>query len=136
MKEDYKSRSKSRKKKSSKLPIIVFFILVIAIFVYLIVFNAKPKEKSEQNKLENELLGSWTTDGYTTYEFYEDGKGALKIPVGDYNFFYTTENNRISIDFENEKSIDSDYEFSFEDGILILKGINNTSGIYKFTKYK
>ena len=132
--ENIETRRNMRKKKKSKLPILVFLILVVAIIVCCIIFIPKLKEKSQQNKLEKQLLGSWTTDGYTVYEFYEDGKGVLKIPMADYSFSYTIDENKVSIDFENEKSIDSDYEFSFEDEKLILKGINKTSGTYTFTK--
>ena len=126
--------NKSKRKKKSKLLIFMFFILVIAIVVCSIFFIPKLGKKYTQNKLEKSLLGSWTTDGYTIYEFYAEGKGALKIPMSDYNFSYSIEDNSIHIDFENEKSIDSDYEFSFADEKLILKGINKTSGTYTFTK--
>ena len=134
MEEEKETRSKSRKKKKSKLLIFILLIIIIVVIVCSVIFISKPKENHEQNKLEKGLLGSWTTDGYTVYEFYEDGNGALKIPMSDYTFSYTIDENKVSIDFENEKSIDSDYEFSFEDEKLILKGINKTSGTYTFTK--
>ena len=135
MKEENKTRSKSRKKKKRKLPIFIFFILVIAIVVCAIIYIPKIKEQSKQAKLKKQLLGSWTTDGYTVYEFYEEGEGALKIPMADYVFSYTIDENKVSIDFENEKSIDSDYEFSFEgktyDILLAIDSENNDGGLYQ-----
>lgn len=129
-----KNKSRRRRKRKSKLHIITFIFLVIIIIVCLVIFIPKFKEKVKQNKLKNELLGSWTTDGYTVYEFYKEGKGALKIQNADYIFLYSINENTLFIDFENEKSIDSNFEFSFEDGKLILRGINGTSGTYAFTK--
>lgn len=134
MEEEYKSKRSTRKKKKSILPKLIILILIIAIAVCCIIFIPKIIDNSKQNKLENKIIDSWTTDGYTVYEFYKDNKGALVLPIGNYNFSYKIEGNKISIDFENEESIDSDYEFSFEDEKLILKGINNTSGTYTFTK--
>ena len=132
MRKELKQDKINKKKKKSRIFIILFLILIIAIAVYSIFFISKVFLK--QIEINKELKGSWTTDGYTVYEFYGFGKGALVIPMETYNFNYKIEDNKVFIDFENERSIDSDYEFSFEDDKLILKGINSTTGTYTFTK--
>ncbi len=126
------------KPKSGIIRFIRILLIVIIIVSILAIggISLAPiiTETIKQNKLENDIIGSWTTDGYTVYEFYKDNKGALVLPIGTSNFNYKIEENRISIDFEKEDSMDPDYEFSFEDEKLIFKGINNTSGTYTFTR--
>ena len=56
------------------------------------------------------------------------------LPSSEYKFTYVLNNNKLYIDFESDKATDSDYEYSFENDKLILKGINSTSGTYTFTK--
>lgn len=131
MGEEYKRKNKSGKKKKNQFAIIV---MIIAVILCLIIFIPKLNKNNESDKSENKIVGSWTTDGYTVYEFDENGNGKLKIPIAEYEFTYKIEENKIFIDFKNEKSIDSDYEYSFESEKLILKGINKTSGTYVFTK--
>ena len=86
-----------------------------------------------KNKKDS-LVGDWTIDGVTNYEFDGKGKGKLKIPSEQFDFTYTIENNKLSIDFENENSIDVDYEYSFDNDTLVLKGLTQYIGEYKLTK--
>lgn len=130
MEEKLKSRKASRKKKEKKIILFLFFIVVIVLITCLIVFIPKLTGNSVGKK----LIGTWTTDGITIYEFKTDGIGALKLPLSEYEFSYKIEGNNLFIDYKNEKSIDSSYEISFENKKLILKGINKTSGTYTFTK--
>ena len=132
MKKKHLADNKKRKS-TNKTIVLLIIVLILSIFLLLLIPKTKESEK-KQKKIENQLLGSWTTDDYTVYEFYENGSGALKIPIATYDFSYKIDNNNIYIDFKNETSIDSDYEFFFEDGKLILKGINKTSGTYTFKK--
>lgn len=130
MEKKHESRRKQENKKSVFLLIIIIFITIVGTVIFIL--NSR-KDANEAN-ITSEILGTWTTDGYTVYEFNENGNGKLVIPIADYEFSYRIEENKIYIDFKNEISTDSDYEYSFEDGKLILKGINKTTGTYEFTK--
>ena len=49
-------------------------------------------------------------------------------------FTYIVHSNKLYIDFEDEDSIDLNFIFSFEDGDLVLQGIKESSGIYRFSR--
>lgn len=133
----------NHQKKNSKKKLYLFVVLLFALEIclasycfYLKCNNCNIENDAEQiivekDSSQNKIVGSWTTDGYTEYDFYENGRGCLKIPIADYEFTYTIKNNMLHIDFDNESSEDSDYEFSFENSELKLKSINGT---FIFTK--
>jgi len=131
MDNEYTKRKNNRKKKN-KLFVICMFI--IASLFLLIIFVQIMKEN--ENIQENSLIGLWTTDGVTVYEFKDNGNGALKLPLSEYAFTYKIEKDKLHVHFGSEKTTDSDYEYSFEDDKLILKGINDTTGYYIFYKQK
>ena len=109
-----------------KKKMLIFMIIIVLIVILGIIFF--PKIRS------NPLIGTWTTDGITIYRFDKNNKGALIVPLSEYEFTYKIEDNKLFIDFKNEKSKDSDYEYSIENDKLILKGINKTTGSYTFTR--
>lgn len=114
-----------KKKKLKKKPITILIILIIAlvlIFTIIIPYLNSPKRK---------LIGSWTTDGVTIYKFNKNNTGSLRVSLSEYDFTYKIDKKELFIDFENEKSTDSKYTYSFEDGKLILKGEN---GEFIFTR--
>lgn len=123
--------------------IFIFIIIIIILVIMLAFCIIKTKiEKNNNNDLtenvlsiQDQLVGSWSADGVTIYEFDKDNKGKLKVPLGDYDFIYKLEENKIYIDFENERSTDSDYEITFQEDKLIFKGINQTVGTYTFTHF-
>ena len=79
------------------------------------------------NKEEtNSIIGEWTTDGVTIYEFNKDNTGKLKVSLGEYDFDYIIKEDKISIDFINEKSEDSEYTYTLNKDKLVLKGKNGT----------
>ena len=124
-----------RNKKSGKKILLLFATVII--IVLLIVFIPKMLNKNNSdnnNKVDNLLIGLWSIDGYTDYEFNKDGKGKMITPLKDYPFTYKTENNQLFIDFENETSKDSTYEFSFEDEKMIWKNLEETYLIFTFTR--
>ena len=104
--------------------IICIIILIIAIILTISSFG---KNKNNQNN----FIGSWTNDGITVYKFNKDNTGELIVSLTEYEFTYKIEDKTLYIDFENEKSTDSQYSYSFEKDKLILKGDNGT---FTFTK--
>ena len=111
-------------------------ILICIVFVFIIfLISGFVKNSGQNNKTVDErLIDIWTTDGVTVYEFDNKGKGAMKLPSSEYKFTYVINDNKLYIDFESEKAIDSDYEYSFENDKLILKVINSTTGTYTFQR--
>lgn len=120
------------KKKSSKIILIIcIFIAIIASSVIIIKVIRNIKKN---NLKENSLIGLWTTDRVTIYEFKDNGKGMLKLPLSEYEYSYKIDGNKLHIDFESEETTDSDYEYYFENDNLILKGFYRTRGTYIFHK--
>ncbi len=123
-----KGKRMKRKKKYNKKRIII--IAIIAVIILLIIFFLKSKNNTN-NKT---IIGAWTTDGVTIYEFSDSGKGKLIVPLSEYPFTYKIEDNKLFIDFENETSKDSTYEYSFEDNKMIWKNVEETYLTFTFTR--
>ena len=49
------------------------------------------------NKGNNEIIGFWTIDGYTNYEFLENDKGNLVLPHKKMEFTYKIKDNTTAI---------------------------------------
>ena len=119
-------------KKIKKTKIKRFILLIISIIAILFLIFAIIKKPEEKEKSKT-IIGTWTTDGVTTYQFNKNNTGKLIVPLSEYEFTYKIEDDSLSIDFKNEKSIDSKYKFHFEKDNLILEGSN---GKFIFKKVK
>lgn len=106
---------------------IIVMLILIAIVLTLIITLLLGSKKTPKKT----IIGTWTTDGVTIYKFNKDNTGALVVPLHEYKFTYTLNDNTLVIDFENEKSVDATYTYSFDDNKLILEGDN---GKYTFIK--
>ncbi len=104
-------------KKKTRIIIPIIMILAgIIMLIYLLTNNNSNNEET--------LIGEWTTDGVTIYEFYKDNTGKLKTSLSEYDFKYKIEENKLSIDFKNEKSEDSEYTYKLTKDKLVLEGKN------------
>ncbi len=97
--------------------IIGIILMLLLVLLFLLFMNKQPKDK---------LVGTWTTDGVTIYKFNNNNSGALMVSSKEYKFKYKINKDRLFIDFENERSTDSEYTYSFESGKLILEGDNGS----------
>ncbi len=114
---------KTKKKfKTNILIMIVLLIIVLVLLFFIVKALLRPK---------NELLGTWTTDGITIYQFDENDTGKMIASSREYEFTYKVSGDKLTIDFKNEKSADRTYDYSIEDDKLILKFENKT---YTFVK--
>ena len=109
-----------KKKKKIKLVFLLFLIFFVSLVGFIFLFGSI----SGKGKYSNKILGEWTTDGVTVYKFNDDDTGEMVLPLGKYKFDYEMKKDTLFIDFENEKSEDIKYNYSFEDGKLVLKGSN------------
>ena len=114
---------KNRKIKFKKILILACIIIVVCVAL---IFLFKGK-----NKIENKFIGEWTTDGVTIYEFKKDNTGVLKVSLSDYDFTYEIKDDKLYIDFKNEKSEDSEYTYEFKEDKLILTG---KYGVFTFKR--
>ena len=113
-----------KKNKYKKIINILTIILIILIVITLCIsISIKKKNK---NDVKETIIGKWTTDEVTVYQFNKDNTGMLIVPLSEYKFTYKIKDNKLSIDFQNEKSEDSEYTYSLEKNKLILKGQNGT----------
>ena len=105
-----------------------------SISTYIVLFKLERRKSSA--KFDDFFTSGFLNvfKGITIYEFDNKGSGKMILPSSEYKFTYVSNNNKLYIDFESDKATDSDYEYSFENDKLILKGINSTSGTYTFTK--
>ena len=83
------------------------------------------------NSFKNSFVGTWVSEGGTIYDFHKDHSGSMKTSLSEYKFTYLVREQFISIDFEDEKNNDSDFEYSFDKNKLILK---SEKGLFSFTK--
>ena len=109
-----------RKVKIIGMIIIIILIIVVCLLVF----------KDQKDKLE----GLWDIDGNTKYEFDGKGKGKLIVPMNEYKFTYIIKNNILSIDFENENSEDTDYEYTISDNQLEIRIIDYDKNQYLLKK--
>jgi len=111
-------------KKRLKKEVVIGLIIVssITLLISLIMINKNSK---------NTFIGSWISEGGIIYEFKRNNSGIMKTSLSEYKFTYKISDKMLSIDFENEKSEDSEYEYNFKNKRLIL---SNEKGIFTFTK--
>lgn len=104
-------------KQKRKIIIIIVVVITIVILIsgYLLLTNKK----------NNKLIGFWTIDGYTNYEFLENDKGNLVLPHKKMEFTYKIKDNKLCIDFKDKNAIDKCYEYNFEGKKLVIRDINN-----------
>ena len=115
-----------KKVKVKKNLVVMVCLLIIVLIGLIFVIKALTRNK-------NELVGMWTTDGNTVYQFDEDYTGKLIVPLSEYKFTYKVDGDKLTIDFENnEKSTDVDCNYSIKDGKLILENFNGNT--YTFTR--
>ena len=119
-------------KRKTKKSVKIFLILVLFVIVVAICCKLTFKEKEV---VKDSLIGKWTTDGNTIYQFDKDNIGSLIVPLSNYEFSYKIDGDKLFIDFKNEKSEDSTYTYSLEDNKLTLKGKIGTF-IFKRVKEK
>lgn len=108
-----------RKIKKRNVLLILAIIIVIVFFIFKI------------NSSKNIIIGTWKSDGGTIYEFKKNNHGVMKTFLSQYKFKYKIKDNILSIDFEDEKAIDTDYEYSCEKKKCIFK---SDRGTFTFTK--
>ena len=92
--------------------IIAFLVLVFLIVGIVLLRKGCSADRS--------IVGTWDYDTVTVYRFDMDGKGALELPNGSYEFSYKIDGNMLTIDFENASATDSIYAYTVTNDTLTL----------------
>ena len=71
-------------------------------------------------KNRNKFIGTWITEGNTIYVF-KTKTGIMKTQMGDYSFKYRIKDNTITIDFIDDKAIDTTYKYTLKDDKIIME---------------
>ncbi len=91
--------------------------------------NTHNKDNNESiGKEEDILKGTFYYSDSVKYEFTGKGKGAMYDGDTKYEYTYTINDNKMTIDFENEAVHDAKYTFNLEDDTLTLIGGEGTTG--------
>ena len=77
-----------------------------------------PKEES----IDEQLLGTWAADEYTSLRFDEDGQGSMLLPESEYEFRYVLEDNKLTLDFASSRAKDAEYTVSIDEDSMKLTG--------------
>ena len=78
------------------------------------------KEKAESDLTPEEIAGTWSVDGYTSFRFGADGQGALVLPSKSYKFRFKLKEDKIVISFYSGRAHDTVFTISVTDGVLCL----------------
>ncbi|MCR5370603.1 MAG: hypothetical protein K6E83_07845 [Clostridium sp.] len=81
---------------------------------------AEVLPKTEVKSTEEDITGLWTIDDITSYQFSEDGTGALILPEHEYPFDYTLEDDRLTLEFESSRIRKTVFTVALEEGTLTL----------------
>lgn len=112
-------------KRKHKKKILLFGIIGIILIVVVLLFCFLSKDANSK------FLGTWVSEGGTIYEFREKNEGVMKTFLSEYKYTYKVKGNILSIDFEEEKAVDTDYEYSCQKNKCSFK---SDRGTFVFTK--
>lgn len=117
------SAKKRRRKRSNigKKTALIITITVIAAAVIILIGMQIAKKP-------NVLVGTWVYDEHTQYIFEKDGTGKLLADDVAYDYIYSVEGDRLTIDFTKDIVRDCEYTFTIDNGILSLVGGSGTDG--------
>lgn len=117
---EQKNYKNSQIMKPRIIGIIILAVVMVAIIVSILIMQGSA------NKAD--LVGKWDIDGVTSYQFNDNGTGAMILPHTSYDFSYKIDGDNIAFDYYNEKVSDGTFSFKIDGDKLTLIGGNNTNG--------
>ena len=118
------SNKKVRRRRRKEVRIkrfICIAVIVILFITFLVCINSK----------RNPLVGKWTTEKGTIYQFNKDYTGKLILSIGEYEYKYEIKGDKVYVDFTSESSNDTEFIFKVDNDKLVLE---NKNGTFNFTK--
>lgn len=125
--------------------LIVVIIIVVATISIINIFNKKDEsiENNVVNNVSNDignnvsvnsaktnsgLEGTFSYNESVKYEFNSDGKGTMYDGDEKYEYTYTVNDQKLTIDFKEEMIFDATYTFKLDGDTLTLTGEEGTNG--------
>ena len=100
-----------------------------------------PAETEAVEELEpagpsfEELAGTWTVDGVTTYRFFEDGTGELVLPEHTYPFTCTAEEGEYRLEFDSSSVSSAEFHISLENDTMTMERLTDQgTASYQLTR--
>lgn len=112
--------ARKRKNKTKMTLLGVGCGIISAALIFVAVWAVFLRDGKNITGKGGSLYKEWKIDSTTHYRFEEGGRGALVLPSEEFPFSFRIEENRISIDFDDESCIDKNYTFSVIGDILTL----------------
>ncbi len=122
-----KKRAARWKNRRNRKALLSVSVIIIAIVVIVICFSKKTDN--------NELIGKWSYNQYTAYEFSVNGHGYLCVDDVRYEYKYAISQQTLKLDFVEDIVKDCEYTFAIEGNLLTLIGGEGTDqGTYTLTR--
>ena len=112
------AKRKRQRRKRIRTGIIALLVLAVLIIGIVLICKSCSADKS--------IVGTWDYDTVTVYRFDKNGKGALELPNGSYEFSYNIDEDKLIIDFISESASDSTYTFYINNDALTLISDGNS----------
>lgn len=112
------AKRKRQLRKRIRTGIIALLVLAVLIIGIVLICKSCSADKS--------IVGTWDYDTVTVYRFDKNGKGALELPNGSYEFSYNIDEDKLIIDFISESASDSTYTFYINNDALTLISDGNS----------
>lgn len=122
-----KEHKKSKQTLKISMIVLIVLILIIGIVSIILINRNKSIETNSPSSKENSLNGTFSFDENVKYEF-NNGNGLMYDGDTKYEYTYTINNEKISIDFVDEMIYDATYSYHLEDDTLTLVGEDGTIG--------
>ena len=94
-----KNVKKIYKKKYKVSRVKIVSLIIVLLILFLLIYTLLSRK-------DNPIVGKWSTDKGTVYQFNKDYTGKLILAIGEYNYKYEIKDDKVIIDFESEKSTD------------------------------
>lgn len=102
-----------------------------------IVITVNHKKRVRDTELTEYLLGIWTYDESTKYEFDPNSKGGMYIGETKYSYVFTVNGDEIELDFNDPAVHDATYTFSVSgDKLKLVGGEGTVGGEYELQREK
>lgn len=121
-------QNKGKKNRKTHKIVILSICIVIVIVVAVVVVLINKNDNHQVSESENDLIGTFHYNDSIRYEFKKNGKGAMYDGNSKYQYTYTSDGEKIKMDFKNEAVHDATYTFKLENDTLTLQGEEGTTG--------
>lgn len=81
--------------------------------------------------IPDKIVGMWTLDEATSYQFDGRGRGVMHLSVSEYEFSYKLGKDDLYIDFDDDNATDREYRYELDGDLLTLRFGDQTYELWK-----